>query len=160
MTVNYFDANNLPVPGAKVCNDVVISAGASVQFGLPDQCTLEPGSHFGILTLADSAGTSPIVGYSRTENNAASGFSIEGFPITNFTSNVSNAVGLRQSAAPPTYQTNCFLASLGGAVNATTLTTYAVSGVTTLPAETYNVGVCATPGEQERQYVRSGHRIP
>ena len=114
--VNYFDANNLAVPGAKACNDIVISANRSVQFALGDQCTLGAGSHFGTLVVADSAGTNPVVGYSRTENVAGAGFSIEAFPLDDFTTGASDSIGLRQSAAPPTYQTNCFVASLGGAV--------------------------------------------
>jgi hypothetical protein len=114
--LDYFDANNLATAGAKVCNDVVIPANLSVQFTLGDQCALEPGSHFGVLVVADSAGANPIVGYSRTENNAGAGFSIEAFPLDNFATGQSNAVGLKQSAAPPTYQTNCFVTSLGSAV--------------------------------------------
>jgi len=114
--LNYFDANNLATAGAKVCNDAVIPANLSVQFTLAAQCTLEPGSHFGTLVVADSAGTNPVVGYSRTENMAGAGFSIEGFPIDNFATEQSNSVGLRQSSAAPGYQTNCFVGSLGGAM--------------------------------------------
>lgn len=114
--LNYFDANNLGTAGAKVCNDVVIPANLSVQFMLTDQCTLEPGSHFGPLVVTESAGTNAIVGYSRTQNTAGDGFSIEGFPIDNFATGQSNAVGLRASSVAPGYQTNCFVSSLGGAV--------------------------------------------
>lgn len=117
VALDFFDADNTAVPGAKACNDVVIPANTSVQFALRDQCTLEAdGGHFGILVVSDKAGSNPILGYSRTENNAGAGFSIEGFPVANFTSGVANATGLRQSAAPPGYQTNCFVSSLGGAV--------------------------------------------
>jgi hypothetical protein len=95
---------------------MVIPTNRSIQFKLADVCTLEPGNHFGTMVVSDAAGSNAIVGYSRTENNAGAGFSVEGFPITNFTTGLSNAVGLRQSAAAPTYQTNCFVATLGGAV--------------------------------------------
>jgi len=114
--LNYFDANNLAAPGAKVCNDLVIPANLSVQFVLADQCTLGPGSHFGPLVVAESVGTHAIVGYSRTQSNAGEGFSIEGFPIDNFATGQSNAVGLKASSVAPGYQTNCFVGSLGGAV--------------------------------------------
>ena len=114
--LNYFDANNLPTAGPKACNDIVIAANRSVQFMLADQCTLEPGSHFGTLVVSDAAGTNSLVGYSRTENTAGEGFSIEAFPLDNFATGESDAVGLRQSSAPPAYQTNCFVASLGGGV--------------------------------------------
>ena len=115
--LDYFDANNLASPGAKVCNDVVIPANQSLQFTLADACTLGTGSHFGVLVASESVGTNPIIGYSRTENTAGAGFSVEGFPLDNFTSGESNAIGLRQSSAPPSYQTNCFVGSLGGAVS-------------------------------------------
>ena len=114
--LNYFDANNLATSGAKVCNDVVIPANLSVQFMLTDECTLEPGSHFGPLVVSESVGTNAIVGYSRTQNNSGDGFSIEGFPIDNFATGQSNAVGLRASSVAPGYQTNCFVGSLSGAV--------------------------------------------
>jgi len=116
VALDYHDANNLAVPGVKACNDVTIGANQSVEFTLADQCTLEPGSHFGLLIASDTAGTNLFFGYSRTENTAGAGFSIEGFPADSFSSDVSFATGLRQSAAAPTYQTNCFVASLGGPV--------------------------------------------
>lgn len=114
--LNYFEANNLGAPGAKPCNDVLVPANASVEFKLADQCTLDPGNHFGLLTASDTAATNLLFGYSRTENTASAGFSIEGFPSGNFSSDVSFVTGLRQSVAAPGYQTNCFVASLDGAV--------------------------------------------
>ena len=76
--LDYFDANNTAVPGPKTCADVVIPATQSVQFALGDKCTLEPGGHFGPLVVSDAAGTNAVLGYSRTENTAGAGFSIEG----------------------------------------------------------------------------------
>jgi hypothetical protein len=114
--LDYFDANNTAVPGPKTCADVVIPATQSVQFSLGDKCTLEPGGHFGPLVVSDAAGTNAVLGYSRTENAAGAGFSIEGFPAANFTSAVSHVSGLKTSSVAPGYQTNCFVASLEGAV--------------------------------------------
>jgi hypothetical protein len=113
VAIGYYDANNLPSPGAKTCSDVVIPANRSVQFSLSGQCTLEAGSHFGVLTASDVAGTNAIFGYSRVQNNAGAGFSVEGFPAANFATDTSNSTGLKSMAAAPTYQTNCFVGSLG-----------------------------------------------
>jgi hypothetical protein len=114
--LDYFDADNLPSPGAKPCTDVVVPANRSVQFDLGAQCTLGAGSHFGLLVASDNAGTNQFYGYSRTDNNAGAGFSIEGFPIANFSGNTANSTGLKSVAAAPTYQTNCFAGSLADAV--------------------------------------------
>ena len=118
ITVNlsYYDANNLPSPGPKPCNAAVIPANASVQFDLATQCTLGAGSHFGLLIGAEVIGTNLFYGYSRTQNNAGAGFSIEGFPINNFTTQTSYSTGLQRVAAAPTYQTNCFVGSLSDPV--------------------------------------------
>ena len=105
----YFDADNTPSPGAKPCTDAVVPAKRSVQFDLAAKCTLGAGSHFGLLIAADSAGTNAFFGYSRTDNTAGAGFSVEGFPLANFSSNTSNATGLTRVAAAPTFQTNCFV---------------------------------------------------
>ena len=110
--MSYCDANGLATAGAKPCNDVPIPANESVQFTLDSQCTLGPGSHFGLLAVSDLAFTHSVFGYSRTQNNAGAGFSIEGFPVANFTMDTAYATGLRRSAAPPTYQTNCFVGGL------------------------------------------------
>ena len=113
----YFDADNLPSPGAKPCTDAVVPANRSVQFDLAAKCTLGAGSHFGLLIAADSAGTNAFFGYSRTDNTAGAGFSVEGFPLANFSSNTSNATGLTRVATAPTFQTNCFVESLAGPIN-------------------------------------------
>jgi hypothetical protein len=114
--LDYFEANNLPAPGTRSCTDVVVPANTSIEFTLDEKCSLEPGSHFGLMTVSDAAGTNALLGYSRTENSAAIGFSIEAFPAANFTSAVSNVTGLKSGSTPPGFMTNCFVASLGGAV--------------------------------------------
>ena len=119
ITVNlsYFDANNLAVPGQKPCADVVVPADLSVQFTLASQCTLDSTSHFGLLVARESIGTSRFYGYSRTENNASAGFSIEGFPMANFRADVSTATGLKSSAVAPGFMTNCFVSSLADPID-------------------------------------------
>ena len=114
--LNYYDANGLAAPGTKPCNDVLLPANESVQFTVASQCTLGPGSHFGLLAVSDLAFTHSVFGYSRTQNNAGAGFSIEGFPVSNFTMDTAYVAGLKRSAAPPTYQTNCFVGSLSDPV--------------------------------------------
>jgi len=114
--LSYFDADNVLSPGAHVCSDVTIPANQSVQFFLPEKCDLDSNSHFGVLAVSDSAATNPMFGYARTENTAGAGFSVEGFPVDNFTSDVAYAIGLRQTASLPGYQTNCFVAGLDGQV--------------------------------------------
>ena len=116
--LDYFDANSTATPGAKVCSDVVIPANGATQFSIPAVCTLEDNPHFGLLVASDTAGTNPIFGYARTQNNANAGFSVEGFPVANFATGTANAIGLRGSTNPaPAYQTNCFVASQADAVS-------------------------------------------
>src|SRR5207245_3916009 len=38
--------------------------------------------------------------------------SVEGFPVGNFSDQVSHSTGLKRQAAAPTFQTNCFVGSL------------------------------------------------
>ena len=80
VTLAYYDANNNAVPGSRSCSDVVLPGHSEVQVNLATQCALGPGSHFGLLIAADEAGTNAFFGYSRVQNNAGHGFSIEGFP--------------------------------------------------------------------------------
>jgi hypothetical protein len=119
--LDYFDANNQVTPttsGPKLCNDVVVPANGSVAFTLASQCTLGLGtSHFGPLIASDNAGTNQFFGYSRTENNASAGFSIEGFPSEDFATDTTNVIGLRGSTnAAPAYQSNCFVTAQADAI--------------------------------------------
>ena len=108
--LNYYDANNTLAPGQKPCTDIVVAANSSVEFGVPAQCTLDPAvAHFGQLIAFDTASTSQIYGYSRTQNNVGAGFSVEGFPSANFATDPTNATGLKRTTAAPNYQTNCFV---------------------------------------------------
>ena len=107
------------VPGQKPCNDVVVPANGSVAFTLASQCTLGDGTHFGPLVASDNAGTGQIFGYSRTENNASAGFSIEGSPSEDLTTDTTNVTGLRGStvlAPPASHQTNCFVTAQADAI--------------------------------------------
>jgi hypothetical protein len=111
VSLDYFDANNTAVPGQKPCADLLVPANGSVAFTLASQCTLDPTtSHFGPLIASDVAAASEIFGYSRTQNNAGAGFSIEGFPTENFATDTTNVSGLVGSTnVAPTHQSNCFV---------------------------------------------------
>jgi hypothetical protein len=111
VSLDYFDANNTAVPGQKACGDLLVPANGSVAFTLASQCTLDPTtSHFGPLIVSDIAAASEIFGYSRTQNNAGAGFSIEGFPTENFATDTTNATGLLGSTnVSPANQSNCFV---------------------------------------------------
>ncbi len=113
-SVSFYEGNNSSAPGAKVCNDVVVSSNRSVQIMLATQCALAAGGHFGLLVIADKAvpQSHPFYGYMRVQTPQGQGFSVEGFPVTNFNNQVSHSVGLKRQAAAPTFQTNCFVASL------------------------------------------------
>ena len=120
VNVSFYDAQNTANPGAKACTPLSIGAGASVEFSLAGQCALPTGANFGLLVLAEATGTQRFYGYARTQNPQGIGFSTEGFPIENFNDQEQHATGLKRVAASgglPAYQTNCFVASLGDAVN-------------------------------------------
>lgn len=116
--LDFFDANNNAVPGPKPCSDVLVPANGTVAFTLASQCTLDPTtSHFGPLIASDNAATSQIFGYSRTENSASAGFSIEGFPSENFATDTTNVTGLEGSTnVAPTHQSNCFVTAQADAI--------------------------------------------
>ena len=119
LNVRFYEANTSSVPGQRTCAQLALNAQESKQFALSAQCTLGAGSHHGMLILENAAAEKLLAfrAYSRTQNFAASGFSVEAFPIGNFSSAGAGAVGLKRTAAAPTYQTNCFVAALGETVN-------------------------------------------
>lgn len=122
MTINlfYYDANGLPSPGLKPCTPLSINMRETKSFLLATQCTLGAGSHYGLLVLQDAAAEKVnfFYAFNRTESiGAHEGFSIEGFPIGNFSGSTANSTGLKRVAALPGYQTNCFVAALGESVN-------------------------------------------
>ena len=121
VAIHYYDANNLTTAGPKSCNLITVPAGSSVQFGLAAQCTLESeSSHFGLLVASEQTQTQEFHGYVRTQNPQGIGFSTEGFPREHFSDATAHATGLKRTAAAPgvpPFQTNCFAASLGQAVN-------------------------------------------
>jgi hypothetical protein len=78
-----------------------------------DQCSLVGSNHFGYLVVQDAAteAINAFFVYSRTQNPQAIGFSIEGFPAGSLTGQSQRVKGLKRSAGPVPYQSNCFVAS-------------------------------------------------
>ena len=113
-SVTFYEANNSSAPGQKICTDISVPAGRSAQFSAGGQCPLGAGSHFGLLIVADKAlpAVNFFFGFTRVQNPSGIGFSVEGFPVGNFTNVTSNVEGLKKQAAAPTFQTNCFVGSL------------------------------------------------
>ena len=108
-----------PNPGLNSCTDLTVAANESKPFTLAGQCVLGGGSHFGMLVLEDAATqkTNLFFAYSRAQTPGGNGFSVEGFPIGAFSGAPADVVGLKRQAAAPVYQSNCFVAALGEAVN-------------------------------------------
>jgi hypothetical protein len=130
LNVLYYEANDLAAPGLKSCNQLTVPIGQTRSFTIADQCpdpALATGSHFGMLVLEDASDDKVNVfsAYVRTESNSArQGFSIEGFPAGGFAAPLHHtSVGLKrvtvaqQTPESPSYQTNCFVGSLGEAVD-------------------------------------------
>jgi len=120
VNVSFYDAQNTASPGLKVCTQLSLPAGRSAQFSVAAQCALPAGSNFGLLILAEQSGTQRFYGYARTQTPGGVGFSTEGFPIENFNDQLQHAAGIKRLAAAgslPAFQTNCFVATLGDAVN-------------------------------------------
>lgn len=120
VSVRFYEATNSSTPGLTTCNALTVPALAVVPFTLPDQCTDFPtGSHFGMLIMADTASqqTDVFFAYSRVQTPDGNGFSIEGFPIGAFSGASADAVGIKRQAAAPGYQSNCFVAALGEAID-------------------------------------------
>lgn len=106
-------------PGFVACQTIAIAPNTTAQYGLAALCPAlvlgGPASTFGRLRLSDvSSQNLPFAAYTRVQTFSGNGFSIEGFPIGNFTagSNPLYVTGLKRQAAAPGYATNCFIAAI------------------------------------------------
>ncbi len=118
--IKYYDALSTSTPGLKPCSPLTVNVGETKSFTLNVQCTLGAGGHHGLLVLQDAAAEkiNYFFAFSRVESNTAhEGFSLEGFPIGNFSGQSANVLGLKRVAAAPGYQTNCFVGALGEPVD-------------------------------------------
>lgn len=119
INVKFYEAQNSTTPGQRSCSPLTLSAQQTVAFKLGTQCALGAGSHFGMLILenADAEKTRFFYAYNRTQTPGGNGFSVESFPIGNFSGAASGANGLKRQAAAPVYQSNCFVGALGEPVD-------------------------------------------
>ena len=119
LNVRYIQSNNGTAPtGERSCPAVALAAGESSTFDLGAQCSLNGvDDDFGMLILDDSVGTNPFFAYSRTDTPDGIGFSVEGFPSENFSGSPADVLGLKTTSTAPNYRSNCFVGSLGDAVN-------------------------------------------
>jgi hypothetical protein len=119
VNVRYYQSNNGTAPsGLRTCSQIVLQGDQSSSFDLGSQCGLTgTNDDFGMIILEDVAGANPFFAYSRTQTPDGIGFSVEGFPTSNFSGSPSSVLGLRSIAAPPTYRSNCFVAALDQPVN-------------------------------------------
>jgi hypothetical protein len=119
VNVKFYEANQSSTPGLQTCNQIAIPSQRTVRITLDTQCTLTVASHFGMLILEDAAAEKihTFTAYSRAQTPGGNGFSVEGFPVGNFSGGSAGAIGLKRQAAAPVYQTNCFVGALGEAVD-------------------------------------------
>ena len=119
VNVKFYEAANSPTPGLRTCDAVILNVQQTVAFTLSTQCSLDANAHFGMLILesADAVKTRTFFAYSRTQTPSGNGFSVEAYPIGNFSGAVANADGLKRQAASPVYQSNCFVGALGEPVD-------------------------------------------
>jgi hypothetical protein len=119
INVKFYEANNSTTPGLRPCAPLNLAIQQTVAIKLGTQCTLGAGSHFGMLILesADAQKTRVFAAYNRTQTPSGNGFSVEGFPIGNFSGEGTGVNGLKRQAAAPTFQTNCFVGALGEPVD-------------------------------------------
>jgi len=120
ITVEFYEANNSATPGKKTCTPVATTGIQTVAFDLRQQCALSEGSsHFGFVVLTDASAdrANHFLAYSRTATPQGIGFSVEGFPIGNFSGAPASVTGLRGATTSAAFKSNCFVAALGEATS-------------------------------------------
>ncbi len=116
LDVLFYESLNSTTKGLHTCSQFPVPAGESLSFTLAAQCSLDTATHFGMLIVRNhdlANQTEVFYGYARTQTPQAVGFSVEGFPIGNFSGAVSYVQGLKRSSTGPTYQSNCYIGALG-----------------------------------------------
>ena len=125
LNVRYYQSDNATPPGTGsplACPQLIVPANAAVTFDLAVQCNFSPSDNFGMIILEDVTSTyktNTFFAYSRTQDPTGNGFSVEGFPVGNFSSAQAEALGLKKTSAAPHYKSNCFVGALNEPVNYT-----------------------------------------
>ena len=108
LQVGYNGGTGSATPGATNCPSLPVPANTSVSASLTDICpSLAAGANFGALRFwGAQAGV-----YTRVQTPTGNGFSVEGLKETfpSCGNSVFTVLGLIRQAAPPTFQSNCFL---------------------------------------------------
>ena len=124
ITVNvryYQSVDGTPPAGLRDCGAAIpIALLGSASFDLGTKCGLTgTNDDFGMIILEDAASekTHPFLAYSRTQTPDGIGFSVEGFPVGNFSGADADVLGLRKLSTAPFYRSNCFVASLNEPVD-------------------------------------------
>jgi hypothetical protein len=117
-----FYASTGSAVGSKSCGIVNVPAGQTVEQSFAALCAmpLPGGSQFGQLHLYELNNENvPFSAYTRVQTPTGNGFSVEGFKIGTMTGtdSFSYVTGLKRQAAAPGYTSNCFIASVGEAVD-------------------------------------------
>ena len=132
LNVTYYVSDDAPVSAgtALACDQLIVAGNAAITFDPAIQCHLDaifssPHNVFGMMVLEDATGTyktNAFYAYSRVAKpsgttGAGNGFSIEGFPVGNFSSATSDVIGLARTQTAPNYLSNCFVDALGEQVD-------------------------------------------
>ena len=135
LNVRYYQSDSATPPGdgnPLTCTPLVVQANRAVTFDLGTQCTFSsPLDNFGQIILEDSAvpKVNTFLAYSRTEVANGNGFSVEGFPVGNFSRAPADSLGLKKTLGPPNYRSNCFVGALNEPVNYQILLVQGQTGV-------------------------------
>lgn len=122
ITVSYTGGIATTSAGLHACSPLSVPGRSSVQFNVASQCAIPATGQFGYLTLTETASApSPFQAYSRSQTPGGNGFSVPAYPAGAIEPPLWGfyVLGLKRQAGAPTYQTNCYLASTGRAVNYT-----------------------------------------
>jgi hypothetical protein len=119
INVRFYEAVTSTSPGLRPCTQLVVQPQQTARFTLATQCTLGGGPNHGMLILENAAveKTNFFSAYSRTQTPSGNGFSVEAFNVGNFSGQGATVLGVKRVAVSPIYQTNCFVAALGEAVD-------------------------------------------
>ena len=119
LNVDFYEADTSTNPYPQFCGLFVVPANSSRLLRVDTQCTLDLASHYGTLVLTETneSGAHPFAVFSRTQTPAGAGFSVEGIPLTFFGSTSKAVDALKRTSTPPNYQSNCFVAAPGEALD-------------------------------------------
>ncbi|MEO8537939.1 MAG: hypothetical protein ABI533_10440 [Betaproteobacteria bacterium] len=124
IVIQFYEAQTSGTPGPKPCANISLAAFETKTVSLASQCTLAAGSHHGFVILTDATANRDklFYAYTRVENPAAIGFTVEGYPIGHIGGgeSYSEVDGVKRKAATPSspaFQTNCFAATLNDPVS-------------------------------------------